>query len=255
MYYDVHQEVSIGKGFVMYQKFKRVCLYVLVSFVVSSCVVVGLKHMMPIEKERAQIQKQRGVDTVETVDVIIQSLPEDSPPQIVQGLQTIRDMGEGIQQDATLSERWTTAGEKVMGPPPTTIRAGSTEEIAILTQTESEAVTLGKVRDATNTAKKIMSVTTSGGGLMSWATGGGLLATLTAVGAVAKVGHTKLKEQEEQRKKERSADWEAQRQIQVERDQAQDQKLDTIMTMMTTRINQLENSLKVPSKPSGETQA
>lgn len=132
-------------------------LLMAVAALVGGCAVVSMKHLMSIEKERAQAQRQRGLDTVEVADSVLSVLPQESPAEVVGAVRTMRDMAQKVEKDAARSERWHTAGEKIMGPPPTEIEAGSDEELAVLAQTEREAETLGKVRTAVETVRALRS--------------------------------------------------------------------------------------------------
>lgn len=228
----------------MYSKYKVRIWAILAALIVGGCAIVGLKYMMPIEKERAQLQKQRGHDTAEIVESVVKVLPEGTPPSVAESLETVHGMAKDVEEDAVKSERWHAAGEKIMGPPPTAVRAGTDDEDDVLSDTERKAETVGKVRDALNKGKQILRTGGGGGGLGGWLTGGGLVGMVTALGGAVEIGRRKLKDQERRRQRERQEDEEKHRKEQEARDEEQDRKMDTLVTMMTKRMDDLEAKLK-----------
>ncbi len=210
------------------------------------CAVVGLQHMMPIEKERAQKQKQRATDIVQMADSLLDggegapSVPSDIVPIVA----TIRDTAQDMEKGAVRSERWSTAGEKIVGPPPPgNIRADTDEELAILAQTEQEAETMGKVRGGLDAGRRAIAAA-GGGGLSSWLTGTGLVTVLGAVGAVAEVGRRKFKKRDQEHQREREADRLERERLQRERDEQQDLKLQMLTTQLNDRMQKLEDLIE-----------
>lgn len=222
---------------------------------VAGCVMVGLKHWGNIEEPRAQIQQQRGSDIVQLTNTISEALPEDSPTQVTDSVQVVRDLAVDVQTDAVKSERWAAAGKKIMGPPHDDVKPNTTGEDGVLAQHEQVAETMGKARTVVNTGRAILSTASSGGGLGGLATGGGLALIMAAVGTATEIGRRKLKEQERHRKtdqetsaeehrKTRAAAETQLREIQDERDRQQDAKMDVMTAAINERIAKLEELLK-----------
>jgi len=106
----------------------RVSAVLLMLVILGGCVIVGLKHMMPIEKERSVQQQARSDDIGQLMDNIVPALSEDNP-NAVESAKLIQEAAQAIKHDAVLSERWHAAGEEALGPPEgVVIRAGSDEE-------------------------------------------------------------------------------------------------------------------------------
>jgi hypothetical protein len=231
----------------MYRRSETLLLAWVGLMMLAGCFAAGLRVMMPVEKDRAREQRQHANNSQQIIDQVAEALPEDTPKDVPATLITLKDIQARIEKNAVKSERWHAAGEKIVGPPKEEVEINTTHEDAVLAQTEKDAETMGKVRGLANAARGIATVVTgkdSGGGIGGWVTGGGLVATISAVAGLAEVGRRKLKKQEQQRQAERDADEVRRQEEQSNRDKEQDQKLDTLMTVLNTRIAEMERQIK-----------
>jgi hypothetical protein len=209
---------------------------------------------MRIEEQRARQQHQRGANTVQVADTILENMGEEAEPNLVESVKFIRDTGAEIQKEAIKSERWMDAGGNIVGPPPEPqVDAGDDAEDGLLVEAERQGRTMGKARSAVQAGKKLVNVATqASGGTGVAGIVGQILATVTAVGTVAEVGRRKFKSQDQQRQREREEDERKRQEEQREKDRQQDEKMDTMMGVFNAKMMALENKLTKALNKTGE---